>query len=84
MNKILVIQEKDLSDMEISVIGVAGNEIDALIMVNKYYGEHKLLEEFDVYEYSQMCFSKELEVLDHKYEPYRVYVWAEWFYLNEI
>lgn len=83
MKDVLVIQESSAD--ESLVIGVADNKIDALIMINSYYGEYKLLVEYaNSDECNNICFSKKLEVKDHNGEPYIVSVYAEWFSINVI
>jgi hypothetical protein len=82
---ILVIHEKDLTDNEESIIGVADSKDNAEDMINQYYGKPKLLNVRDIrdsgieYVYRYMT-----NGLEHICGPYEVEITLMGFNLNEI
>jgi hypothetical protein len=80
---ILVIHEYDYNDKETDVIGVANSISKAEEIINNYYGSPKEIKKTDIRD-STLEYSKILEVLDHKNEPYKVKITLEWFELNDI
>jgi hypothetical protein len=83
MKLVLVIHEIDKEDDKRIVVGVADSAMKAKDMILKYYGEFKELKFDDIRE-SNLEFAYTLEVLDHTKKPYIVYVWTEWFSINDI
>ena len=81
-NTVLVIQEKDKSDNERSVIGVANSVDEAKHLIKAYYGidNHKVLKYKNIQD-GNLEFEMTIEV----YPPCGglYYVWAEWFSLNK-
>ena len=78
---LLVIHEKEIDDKEQIVVGVADSVENAEKIINEYYGEHKEISFNDIH-YSNLEYSKILEVKGAFEEPYQVEIWLEWFQLN--
>lgn len=83
-NYVYVIVEHDHKDNEHCNIGIT-DDLDLIpCMINEYYGgKFNEISFHDIRE-SGIEYTKILEVLDHKNNPYRVTIIAETFILNEL
>ncbi len=83
MKSIIVIHEKDKSDNDKSVIGVATSRANALEMIAEYYGkgQHTITDFKDIRE-DNIDFTCTIEVLGNWGGFYNV--WGEDFILNEL
>jgi hypothetical protein len=80
--RVIVINEKDSSDGEINVIGVASDRENALRIIKEYYGEESTILNFKDIRDSGLDFTALIEVpgdLGGKYN-----IWADDFYINEV
>jgi len=80
MKTLLVIHEKDKEDH--SVIGIAETPEIAIEMLKKYYGGYRELQHY--YMEENIVWQKELEVKSYDNSLYKVWVWIEWYAINEI
>lgn len=76
----MVIHEKDLSDNDRSVIGVATTRDKALEMIREYYGEDAVMTDFEDIRDSNLDFSCIVTVSGYLGGVYKV--WAEDFNIN--
>lgn len=85
MKETIVIHEKDHSDKEECIIGVASSIIKAYSMMTEYYGEgmYEVLKTIDVRD-SGVEEIYELQVIGAFNEPYRTTVTYLSFTVNEI
>ena len=83
MKSIIVIHEKDKSDNDKSVIGVATSRANALEMIAEYYGkrQHVMTDLKDVRE-DNIDFTCAIEVMENWGGFYNV--WGEYFILNKL
>lgn len=79
---VMIIHEKDLSDKNRSVIGVATNRENALRMINEYYGEDAVMTEFKDIREDNFDFSCKITVSGFLGGIYEV--WGEDFNINMI
>ena len=84
---IFVLTEKDLADEEISVIGVADSVENAQKVMDKYYGEYKLLNYRDIRD-SGIEWEKTIEI-EYKYPKHKsdfckYEVTLQWLELNKL
>lgn len=77
---VIVIHEKDLSDNDRSVIGVATTRKEALRMIKEYYDEDTVMTDFEDIRDSNLDFSCKMEVPGKFGGKYSI--WAEDFNIN--
>jgi len=80
--RVMVIQESDNSDGQVSVIGVASDRENALKIINEYYGKESTMSNFKDVRDSGIDFTAVVEVtgdLGGKYS-----IWVDDFYINEV
>lgn len=80
---LIIIHEEDMTDNEMSVIGVAETPQKAEEMILGYYGSFETKSYRDIRD-SNLEYEKILEVLDHENKPYEVKIVLEWSTLNSI
>lgn len=78
---LIVIHEKDLSDNEKIVIGVADSIENAEKIIKEYYGNYIEKSHIDIRD-SNLEYSKILEVEGAFQQTYNVCITLEWFCLN--
>lgn len=82
-NLVLVIHEKDLSDNEDSVIGVADSVKNAETIIKDWYGDPVTIEKTNIEDFN-IEYKKTLWVEGAFKKYYKVEVTLEWFILNKI
>jgi hypothetical protein len=80
--RVIVINEKDSSDGEINVIGVASDRENALRIIKEYYGEESTMLNFKDIRDSGLDFTALIEVPGNLGGKYNI--WADDFYINEV
>lgn len=83
MKEIYVLHEKDHSDNEKSIIGVADSSENALKIMCRYYGKHKEIH-LNKVEESGIEWIRKLQVKSYDESLYEVTVTCQYFTLNEI
>lgn len=85
MKNVLVIQGIDKSDNERTVIGVADGIENALLLIDKYYGNGQYKQvAFDRVRESNIEFEMTIECKSLDETPYACFIWGEWFIGNEV
>lgn len=80
MREVYAIQEKDLQDGEIDILGVADSMDNVEVILKKYYGNYT--EETPFQDYNDGMLSMKTIELKPNGEKYRITV--RWFAINEI
>ena len=80
---LLTIIELDLDCLDTDVIGIADSVEAAEKMIDKYYGDHKVVKVINIDEYGYE-YKKRIEVLDHNGDPYEAMLTLQWMKLNEV
>lgn len=81
--EVLVIQEFDMLDNEQIVIGVADSVEIVEKILKTYYGEHKVIAEYDEIDFG-VEIARLISVEGAFKEYYQVTIRAQWFQLNKV
>lgn len=83
MKNVLVINEKDLNDGEVSTVGVVTSVEEANRLILEYYGPHEVVYKRVIQDSSLECERKIKLWCGLGVRYYEVFIWTEWFTLNK-